>query len=344
MFSGISRGIPSFGDLSWKSPVDAVFTSTLPSYTRSGNVLTASANGALPNADDYALSVGERVLVWIESGGNSANNGIYTVTDLGSAGTKWVLTRSTDCDIAREAVPGTAISVLNGTRNDRQVFIATANPWTLNSTDPDFRPIGAPWYANAQRFRKPATISTYDVSIEEGSLSVRQTVGDAFARVSLVGGAVLNGMRLGAGGASSPDIDILRTAAITLTMDDTAGGGIIQQLRGRLALSSGTERITNTGTFDYALADTTSILQWNGGGAGTLAGIARGSITDGRLLFVQNITTGQTLTIAHESGSASSSVRRIICPGGANVSLTNRRGAILIYDSTDSRWRVTSLA
>ena len=60
-----------------------------------GATLTASANGAL-SIDGSAVTTGQRILVKDEA--TRANNGCYAVTDAGSAGTPYILTRTTDFD------------------------------------------------------------------------------------------------------------------------------------------------------------------------------------------------------------------------------------------------------
>ena len=75
----------------------------LPSCTYSngasgvGATLTATANGAL-SIDATAVTSGIRVLVKDQAAG--AQNGVYTVTQVGSAGTPFILTRATDFDTA----------------------------------------------------------------------------------------------------------------------------------------------------------------------------------------------------------------------------------------------------
>ncbi len=60
-----------------------------------GATLTSTINIALV-IDTHTLSVGDRVLVWQQTAG--LENGIYSVTDAGSASTPWILTRATDAD------------------------------------------------------------------------------------------------------------------------------------------------------------------------------------------------------------------------------------------------------
>jgi hypothetical protein len=104
----------------------------LPANTRSGNVLTASGNGAL-TIDGLATAINNRVLVRNEATG--ANNGLYVVTDPGSAGTPWILTRSTDADVSTEVTPGLFTFVEEGnTMAASSWVLSTAAPITLNTT------------------------------------------------------------------------------------------------------------------------------------------------------------------------------------------------------------------
>jgi hypothetical protein len=62
-----------------------------------GATLTANANGAL-SVDGNAVTTSQRILVKNEA--TQANNGAYTVTQTGSAGAPYILTRATDFDTA----------------------------------------------------------------------------------------------------------------------------------------------------------------------------------------------------------------------------------------------------
>jgi hypothetical protein len=66
-----------------------------------GATLTANANGAL-SVDGVAAVVGNRILVKNEAAG--ANNGVYTVTQVGSGAAPYILTRATDFDSAGTGV------------------------------------------------------------------------------------------------------------------------------------------------------------------------------------------------------------------------------------------------
>ncbi len=126
-----SGGTPAIS--AYKDPVVVATTTALATNTRSGNVLTASANGALASIDGVSLSVSSRLLVKDEAA--TEKNGIYTVTSLGSGGAPWQLTRATDADSGSEVVSGIAVTVANGSTNKGKVFVLTTpNPITLNTT------------------------------------------------------------------------------------------------------------------------------------------------------------------------------------------------------------------
>lgn len=83
-------------DRGWLQPVRLARTTALPAntYSSTGNgSLTATANGAL-TVDTVTPSVGDAVAVQAEATG--ANNGIYTVTQVGDGTHPYILTRRAD--------------------------------------------------------------------------------------------------------------------------------------------------------------------------------------------------------------------------------------------------------
>ncbi len=115
-----------------KASVRAATTAALAANTRTGNVLTASANGAFPAQDGVTLALNERIIVKNEA--TTANNGIYYLSVVGTGGTPWQLTRAADMDAWTE-VPGSYAWVEEGTVNGDTAWVATANTGgTLNTT------------------------------------------------------------------------------------------------------------------------------------------------------------------------------------------------------------------
>jgi len=121
------------GALDWKNSVLCATTGALAANTRTGNVLTADANGALGAIDGVTPTAGKRMLVKNEV--TQANNGIYDVTSAGAGGVPWVLTRSSDADESAEVTPNMAVMIEQGSVNADKIFVLDINgPVTLNTT------------------------------------------------------------------------------------------------------------------------------------------------------------------------------------------------------------------
>jgi len=87
-----------------------------------GATLTGNANGAL-SVDGVAVVVGNRILVKNEVAG--ANNGVYTVTQVGNGSTPYILTRATDFD-----TPGTGVNQIDA----GDFFLVTAGSTQSNTS------------------------------------------------------------------------------------------------------------------------------------------------------------------------------------------------------------------
>ena len=122
--------------MNWHTAATVATSGVLPSSTYAngttdangglgiGATLTATANAALA-IDSVTVSNGNRVL--IKNQADAKQNGIYIVTDKGSASTKWILTRATDSDnhVIDEVSAGDAVYVIYGSVNANQSFVAT---------------------------------------------------------------------------------------------------------------------------------------------------------------------------------------------------------------------------
>ena len=121
-----------------KASVSLATATTLPAYTYNngtagvGATITGSASGLL-TIDGTAPTVGDRVLIKNETGGNAPYNGIYTVTT-NDAGSAYVLTRSADMNQAAE-VPGAFVFVELGSVNADSGYVCTTNaPVVIGTT------------------------------------------------------------------------------------------------------------------------------------------------------------------------------------------------------------------
>ncbi len=111
-----------------KDSVRVATTATLStSYSNGssgvGATLTADANGAI-SIDGVTLVSGNRVLVKDQSTGSQ--NGIYSVTTVGSGSAAFVLTRVTDADTSAEVTGGMFTFVEEGSTNADNAYVLTS--------------------------------------------------------------------------------------------------------------------------------------------------------------------------------------------------------------------------
>ena len=106
---------------------------------------------------------------------------------------------------------------------------------------------------------------------------------------------------------------------------------------GTFGLGGTVDTITTTGAIT-AQAVTNAVLRWNGAGSATLHGVAGGA--EGRVILVENVTTGQNLTLAHQSATETTATNRIIVPDAGDFAMRPGTSMLLAYDNTTQRWRV----
>lgn len=115
--------------------VDAATTAALTgTYTYNngaagvGATLTRTTNGAFQTVDGVAAALNNRYLIKNYTGANRLRNGVYSLTQVGTAGTPAILTRATDSDESSELNDQVVIPS-GGSVNGRRVFSQTfANP------------------------------------------------------------------------------------------------------------------------------------------------------------------------------------------------------------------------
>jgi hypothetical protein len=197
----------------WKDSVRVATAAALPAYTRTGNVLLADANADINTAGIDSITnlvVTDRVLV--KNGAAGADNGIYTVTVVGDAGTKWELTRATDANASNIVTNGLTVPISEGTVNggSKNGRLTTADPITLNTTALTFTIINAPTndiYGETPAGTADGTNPTFTLASTPVAGTVR---------------LYNNGMRLNAGGSNDYTISGLTiTFAVNPLATDT---------------------------------------------------------------------------------------------------------------------------
>ena len=103
-----------------------------------GATLTNAGTQVALTIDGVLMTTGKRVLIYNQT--NAAQNGIYTVTTVGSGSTNWVLTRATDADTYSPFSPnslgqGDAFFVTNGLTGAGETYICnTVGTITFGTT------------------------------------------------------------------------------------------------------------------------------------------------------------------------------------------------------------------
>lgn len=112
-----------------------------------GATLTNNSTQEAITIDGVALSLNDRVLLYEQT--DATQNGIYTVTTVGSASTNWVLTRATDADSYGASDPdalgqGDAFFVLEGTAGAGELYVMnTEGSITFGTTNITFTQVAA---------------------------------------------------------------------------------------------------------------------------------------------------------------------------------------------------------
>ena len=134
-----------------------------------GATLTANANGAL-TVDGTAAVAGNRILVKNESA--AANNGIYTVTTVGSGSAAYVLTRATDADTSGKLNSGGFTFVEEGSSNADNGYVMTQDTTiTFGSTSVTWQQFsGAGQIAAGDALTKSG--NTMNVAVDNSSIEV----------------------------------------------------------------------------------------------------------------------------------------------------------------------------
>lgn len=119
----------------WKTDsAQAATTGALPNtptYNSGAGTLTAGSNTTLAAQDGVTLALGETLLV--KNQASSFQNGIYTLTQVGSGAAPWILTRRADANTFGEIQKNATIYVSGGTTQGGDVYTQTSTIANLTS-------------------------------------------------------------------------------------------------------------------------------------------------------------------------------------------------------------------
>lgn len=106
------------------------------------DVLTNTGTLLAITLDTISLALGDRVLVWNQT--TALQNGLYTVTNIGSASVAWTLTRAIDANTSGLVLKGMYCFVFDGTANKNKGFaLITSGTIALNTTPLTFTQVSA---------------------------------------------------------------------------------------------------------------------------------------------------------------------------------------------------------
>ena len=242
-----------------------------------GATLTANANGAL-TVDGVAAVVGNRILVKDEV--TQANNGVYTVTQVGSGAAVYILTRATDFDSAGAGVDqidaGDFFLVTAGTTQSNTSWVQqTPLPIVVGTTAIVFTQFAAPvLYSAGTGLTLAGTVfsitntgvsaSTYGSASSVPVIAINaqgQVTSASNSSISIAGSQITSGTvaianggtgatsaptaltNLGAYPASNPSGFTSNTGTVT-SVNLTAGTGV--SVSGGPITASGSITVTNT--------------------------------------------------------------------------------------------------
>lgn len=279
-----------------KASVKYATTTALPTVVYAngasgvGATLTASANGAIGAIGGGTPVLNDRILV--KNQATAGQNGLYRVSDVGSAGTPWILTRATDADQAAEVSGGLFTFVETGT--------LAATGWVLNATG--VITIGT----TAQNFQQFSGAGTY---LNGNGLSL---TGSTFAVVGTAGRILVSG--------AGVDIDSAYVGQASITTLGTIGTGTwnattIAVAKGGTGATTPAGARTNLGaTTKYAAdlpAGTTLVVNHALGTTDLIVLVFEKSSGDVVITDV-NITDANNITIGFGSAVAANAYRVVV--------------------------------
>lgn len=309
-----------------------VATTAALTVTATTTTLTNATTQAAISIDGLALSVGDRVLVKDQATTNQ--NGIYTVTTVGSASTNWVLTRATDADLWNDLV-GAYTTVEQGTVGDDTFWMCeiarggtlgtTAITWQLVS-NPQLASLGTLATSGLVARTAADTITARSIAVSGTGLSVSNADG-------VSGNPTVTSNATNANTASTI---VARDAsgnfsAGTLTLAGlTFSGNIDTTSTGYIDLPAGTTAQRPGSASSGMIRFNSTLTQfegYNGTAWGQLGGGATGGGSD--TVFIENgqtVTTNYTLTTNKNAVSAGP----IVVSAGVTVTIPSGSSWVIV--------------
>jgi hypothetical protein len=292
-----------------------------------GATLTNAGTQVALNVDSVALSVGNRVMVRLQT--NGAENGVYVVTTVGSGSTNWVLTRATDASFVSPSDPN---GLGTGDYFFTQEGVLNAGDSHVLTTEPNTMIIGYTALTYTQFSGSVDYVGGTNINITGQTISLTGTVAAATGGTGtstvttgdlLYGSATDTWSKLGLGAAYKSlvvngsgtqvewnAVNLSSSAAVTGSLDATFGGtGQTTYALGDTLYSSASNTLTKlsgntsttkqylsqTGTGSASSAPSWATISAADIGAGTLpatrGGTGQSSYSIGDILYADTTTS-----------------------------------------------------
>ena len=334
---GISAG------LNFHQAVVAASTTNLATNYNNGTdgfgaTLTADTNRAVSTLDGVSVALGNRILIKDQT--DAKQNGIYTITTVGSGSVPYVLTRATDADNnpAGELATGDFCFVTGGTVNGSKGFlVSTTGTITIGTTNVTYSQFNASEaiIAGTGISKSGATLSI-DTAVT-ANLSTAQTLTNKtisgasntltnIANASLVNDSITLGSVTAVLGSTITVIDGLTSVSATTFNGNLSGnaGTVTNGVVTTGSYSNPTWLTLNSAKVGLGNVENTAISTWAGSTSLTTVGTITAGTWNGNVITIASGGTGAT--------TQATAINNLLPPQ------LNNSGKVLTSNGTDAIW------
>ena len=320
-----------------------------------GATLTNTGTLAALTLDSVPVVVGNRILVKNQTA--ALQNGIYTVTNIGTASVAWVLTRATDFDNTPDGEIGGGDFVFvqegttqadNGyvvTTNDAVAVGTTAIDWVQFSgagqitAGDGLTKSGNTINAVGTADRITVTADAIDIAstyVGQTSITTIGTIATGTWQGTIVGPTyggtgVNNGTKtITLGG------NLTTSGAFATTLTSTAATNVTLPTTGTLATLAGTEALTNKTINGLTITSTTGTLTVVSGGTLATAGAFSTTLTSTAATNVTLPTTGTLATLDGTEALSNKTITASSFAGSVAATTLSASGLVTLTNTTEA--------